>query len=123
MCPPALHVTLGIFLRLFVLLEDGCHQLDLSVTLQGSNCGPSYERYTSALHKLTNLKDELHRLQGGLVVLEQILTFALASSVEAPSNPLFTNLATDVAAKKERKKDLVSVLLYSIQSPPSYILT
>ena len=107
MCPPSLHVTLGIFLRLFTLLEDDCHHLDLSVSLQGSNSGPSYERYSSALRQLSDLKNECHNLQSGLELLEQILTFVLTTSVDVPSNPLFVSLAEDVATKKQRKKDLV----------------
>ena len=34
--PPGLHITLGIFLRLFVLLEDDFHKLDLLANLQWS---------------------------------------------------------------------------------------
>ena len=104
MCPPGLHITLGIFLRLFVLLEDACHQLDLSASLQGSDCGPSYERYSAALHKLTNIKDERLRLQNELNVLEQIITFTAATAANATSNPLFNNLASTVASMKEKKK-------------------
>ena len=107
MCPPSLHVTLGIFLRLFVLLEDECHRLDLSVSLQGSNSGPSYERHATALHQQTELKTELHTLKNGLEILEQILTFTLATAANAESNPLFMNLAASVAEKKERKKNIV----------------
>ena len=110
MCPPGLHITLGIFLRLFVLLEDTCHQLDLSASLQGSDCGPSYERYSAALRKLTNIKDEQLRLQNELSVLEQIVTFTAATAANATSNPLFNNLASTVASMKEKKKKYVNVL-------------
>ena len=40
-CPPGLHITLGIFLGLFVLLEDACHHLDLTAELTGSAGGRS----------------------------------------------------------------------------------
>ena len=30
-CPPALLITLGVFFRLFTLLEDACHALDLEM--------------------------------------------------------------------------------------------
>lgn len=51
-CPPGLHITLGIFLRLFVLLEEDCHTLDLSMSVQGADTGPSYDKYASALHDI-----------------------------------------------------------------------
>ena len=70
---------LGIFYRLFTLLDDACHQLDLSASLQGSECGPSYQRYSAPLGKLTNFKDELSRLENELTVLEQIVTFLAAT--------------------------------------------
>ena len=110
MCPPGLHITLGIFLRLFVLLEDTCHQLDLSANLQESDCGPSYERYSAAFHKLTNIKDERLQLQNELNMLEQIVTFTATTAANATSNALFNNLASTVASMKEKKKKHVRVL-------------
>ena len=95
-------------MRIFVLLEDACHQLDLSASLQGGDCGPSYERYSEAFCQLRKLKDEVDQLQSGLAVLEQILTFTVATSANAPSNPLFTSLASEVASMKEKKKKHVS---------------
>jgi hypothetical protein len=78
-----------------VLLEDAYHQLDLSASLQASDCGPSYERYSAALSKLTNLKDKRLQLQNELNVLEQIVAFTAAT---AACNPLFNNLASTVAS-------------------------
>lgn len=89
--------------RLFPLLEDACHQLDLSASLQGSECGPSYERYSSALGKLTNLKDELSRLQNELTVLEQTFTFLAATLPNASANLQFLSLITQVGQKEEGK--------------------
>lgn len=111
-CPHRLHITLGIFICIFVLLDDTCHQLDLSASLQGSDCGPSYERYAQVLCEQRSLKDKVHCLQGGLAVLEQILTFTAATSADNPSNPLFLSLATEVADTKETRN--VSVHINSI---------
>ena len=35
-CLPGLHITLGVYLRLFTLLEDECHALDVEMTLFSS---------------------------------------------------------------------------------------
>ena len=61
MCPPGLHITLGIFFRLFCLLEDECHKLDLKVATESSAAegGPSYSRHVDSLKTLMKLKDDL----------------------------------------------------------------
>ena len=104
-----------------MLLEDAYHQLDLSANLQRSDCGPSYDRYSSALHKLTKTKDELLRLQNGLVVLEQIVTFTAATSASASINPMFNSLATQVASMRDQKKRYESKNNAKIHSISNYL--
>ena len=63
-CLPGLHITLGIFDRLFSLLVDRCHEPDVSVALENSAVaagGHTYSRYVSALEEVKTLKDEEHR--------------------------------------------------------------
>ena len=61
-CLPGLHITLGIFDRLFSLLEDSCHGLDVSVALEDSAVGGhTYTRYVSALKEVKILKEEEDR--------------------------------------------------------------
>ena len=93
-----------------MLLEDACHKLDLLANFQGCDSGPSYERYSTAVYKLTDTKDKLLRVQNRLVVLEQIVivTFTAATSADASRNPLFNSLASQVASMKEEKKKYVS---------------
>ena len=43
-CPPGLHITLGIFYRLFVLLEEVAHELDLRCAVQHGQAGSTYEK-------------------------------------------------------------------------------
>ena len=62
MCPPRLHITLGIFYRLYTLLEEACHKLDLKAQFQGSQAGASYHRYISALRQQRALKEDEERL-------------------------------------------------------------
>ena len=60
-CLPGLHITLGIFDRLFSLLEDCCHELDLSVALEVNAIaagGHTYSQYVSALKEVKTLKEE-----------------------------------------------------------------
>lgn len=112
-CPPGLHITLGIFLRLFVLLETECHKLDLAMHVQGSDSGPSYDKYAAVLEQQTELKDEQHSLKDGLKLQEQLLTHFLTSArpsagVLTTTNPHLLNLFTEIQNTKGKIKNLVS---------------
>ena len=81
MCPPGLHITLGIFLRLFLLLEDSCHELDVLAEMHGSSeVGPSYERHVTALRQQRAFKDEAHVVKYNLEVLEQVAMYILTTA-------------------------------------------
>ena len=108
MCPPGLHITLGMFLRLFVLLEDECHKLDLSAELQGSEAGCSYERYISALRQQRAYKDEEHKIKYNLRVLEQVATYTLTMAPNISSLPVFRQLSSEISTKREQLQHLVS---------------
>ena len=57
--PAGLHISLGIFNRLYNLLEDACHELDSLQTETDTGAesqgGTSFGRYSAALRKLTEL--------------------------------------------------------------------
>jgi len=113
-CPPGLHITLGIFLRLFLLLENECHKLDLANHIQGSDSGPSYEKYSAILQQQTHRKDEQHSLKGDLKLLEQTLTHYLTSAgplsgVLATTNPLLLDTVKEIQETKNRIQALVSL--------------
>lgn len=113
MCPPGLHITLGIFLRLFVLLEEDCHKLDLAKHIEGNGRGPSYEKYAAILQQQTQLKDEQHSLRGDLKVLEQRLTHTLTSAgqlsgVLATTNPVLLDTVREIQETKSRVQSIVS---------------
>lgn len=60
---PALHITLGIFGRLFELLEQSCHSLDLQLA-HLSNSGPApepYQKYVELVQTITSLKEKASR--------------------------------------------------------------
>ena len=40
-CPPGLHITLGIFTKIFTLLKELCHHLDLELAFHNSDDGQS----------------------------------------------------------------------------------
>lgn len=113
MCPPGLHITLGIFMRLFVLLEEDCHKLDQCMRIQGGDKGPSYEKYSSAMDNTRALKDEQQTLKDALQLLEQLLTHSLVTGcASSVSNPLILELVSEIQKRKGRMKDIVSPIAY-----------
>ena len=74
---PGLHITLGIFHRLFVLLEADCHMLDVKLAESGSQDDTlhSYKLYSAALHNVNNLEEEKRRDTEEALAAEQLSTF------------------------------------------------
>ena len=62
--PPGLHISLGIFFRLSTLLEDECHELDVtySLRIQGSTAGSTFNTFTTALRRQSTLRYNINRL-------------------------------------------------------------
>ena len=61
MCLPGLHITLGVLLHLFVLLEDECHKLDLEmaeIASPQSGDRRSYQEYARAVQRERTLLNE-----------------------------------------------------------------
>jgi len=71
---------LGIFYRLFGLLEDALHKLDMAVALDMSSSGltstaaTSLDRYVITLEQLTSLKEERQSLVAKAEMYDQVIT-------------------------------------------------
>ena len=117
-CPPGLHISLGIFFRLFTLLEDDCHQLDVShsLELQGSTAGSTFNTFVTVLQCQSALRDSMDRVTEQIVVLEQLLTLTVVTL--PPSAPQFTSLTqqltTEINDKKQKKNEMVQAATYYI---------
>ncbi len=63
MCPPGLHITLGIFYSLFTLMENECHLLDLAVVEEDSvdEGGVSWGHFVEDSKKLIQVRADLER--------------------------------------------------------------
>ena len=89
-CLPGLHITLGVFFRLFSLLEDQCHALDLELaTSQASSSGdrPSYATYTRQVQEERTLLDQKEKIEGEVSWLQQTLSFLAINSSNPASDP------------------------------------
>lgn len=109
MCPPGLHISLGIFLRLFVLLEADCHKLDVSMRIQGGSGGPSFDKYSAALDHQAELKDELKSQKDGLLVLQRLLTHTITTAgVSSATNPFLLQIVSEIQRTQAKLKSIVS---------------
>ena len=74
---PGLHISLGIFYRLFTLLETEAHKLDLELAQHSNQADTlhSYRVYSEAVHKLTELRDTLATQREEADAAEQLATY------------------------------------------------
>ena len=106
MCLPGLHITQGIFVKIFDLLEDACHQLDLQLaytfTKEGSSSS-SFTRYAEQLHKLQVAKAKLAEAQDAMATLEEAITYvALAHGEDSQITELLMQQAEDMRQSVEK---------------------
>ena len=91
MCIPGLHISLGIFNRLYNLLENACHELDLlqaeTDTGAESQAGTSFGRYSAALRKLTELQHLHDTTEEACKNGEQLLLYLTLHLPHAETNP------------------------------------
>lgn len=109
MCPPGLHITLGIFFRLFTLLENACHELDVRGLLQGGG-SEAYQEYVTAFRKDEVLAEKCADVKDEMEVLDQLVSFiTLTASVSATPFQIghLGQLQSALSTKKKELKDLV----------------
>ena len=82
-CIPGLHISLGIFYRLFGLLEDAVHCLDvqLAPTVQAAQQQSlEIQSYAKALQQLETSKEEREKILQKATTTEQMLTMSAVQS-------------------------------------------
>lgn len=95
-CIPGLHISLGIFDRLWDLLENACTELDLTLAKDREGMeGNTYECYCQALREAERLKEKLKVEQQHSRVLSELITY-LALHLPNP--------ATDPSLRKAIKE-------------------
>ena len=69
-------ITLVIFTKLYGLLEDECHALDLELALLSKeDAHSSFDTYSQELQNLRLLQAELKQAQEAYAVLQQMTTY------------------------------------------------
>ena len=114
MSPPGLHITLGVFYRLWTLLEQACHQLDLELAKRKaplSTDRESFTKYAEVLRELASLEDEKNEL-GSYAIHLHSQTIQIGSQIPNPNNNhLLTALQQEVNRATTRLQELVRPIL------------
>lgn len=108
-CPPGLHITLGVFYRLWCLLETDCHKLDLELAtrISPSPADPdSFKKHSALLKELGQLsenKDSLAQLLSSLNSVLGDLTIQFSNE----SHPLVETLKGVIESHAQNLNELV----------------
>ena len=69
-CPPGLHISLGIFYKIWCLVEEGCHELDLELATRNSHNPTDRETF----HQYSMLVKKLRQLRENKMDLVQLVS-------------------------------------------------
>ena len=80
-CPPGLHLSLEIFQRLFNLLEEDCHLLDLKTcSITDSSNTTTFDVYVQVKTAMKALAEEKNKLTAELEQAQGVLVYLLIAS-------------------------------------------
>ncbi len=110
---PGLHISLGIFYRLFSLLEDACHQMDFKVAqsrASNTSTQSSFEEYIRCLHECRELEEEKSRVEEEASILEQASTYlTITISLPDPQGSALLKSMLEEAGNRRRVAQIVSI--------------
>lgn len=99
-CIPGLHISLGIFFRLFTLLEDEVHCLDYQTVTSSTAQQLAIQAYALNIEKLSSLREEKLQVEGKAAMLEHVLTLsAVNESASFTTTPQLVQAMVKEAAK------------------------
>ena len=111
MCVPGLHLSLGIFDRLWTLLEDDCKQLDLRLAEadhgEGGIGGDTFIQYSVALQQKASLTSQLDSQMAHVNMLEQLATFLSLSLPEPENSEPLHAVRSEAAVARSKAEQMV----------------
>ena len=109
MCIPGLHLSLGIFNRLWSLLGDACSELDLKLaeSSRGSDGGSTYNHYVALLKRRSALRTELNDKQSHVTLMREMVAFASLTLPDAEHSNMLKELQRDADAAQTALNNMV----------------
>jgi len=89
-CPPSLHISLGIFHRLFTLLEQECHDLDLLLAKREDvhlQPGTEFENYYTIRKQIRSLEQQVTSHHQQAIALDQVASLFALTLRQPEQNP------------------------------------
>ena len=105
-------MSLGIFNRLFNLLEEECKQLDLEMAAKQSGedlGGSTFQRYVAALKQLSSLKEQHGNEQQRNTLFTQLATYLSLTLPNPQQSPAVQQLRKEASLAQKQLDALVSV--------------
>ena len=107
MCLPGLHITQGIFQKIFTLLEEACHELDIKLACHFSaqTQHGSYSAYVGTLRELLKTRADLDLAKQTVSSADQTVVY-LSITLDQ-TNPLLQGLLNHQAECRKEVETLV----------------
>lgn len=106
---PGLHISQGIFLKIFNLLENACHDLDVKMALihnGRSTLSPSYTHHVLNLQELNRAKAELDTAMQYLTTIVEHQTYLTVAIGQ--TNSILANFEEHIKECRKEIKTAVS---------------
>ena len=111
-CPPGLHITLGVFQRLFNLLENECHLLDKQIiTAISSTRESTFEQYMQAKVSQSEFEQEKITLTSKINIAQQYLVLQLLTTPEPLQNQTVISTSEYIKTNTNRITEIVWKIL------------
>ena len=111
---PGLHISLGIFMKIWNLMERECHQLDLRLAqLTAGQTGDRarFLEYSALIHEISNLQEERERAGAHADMLDGAITTMALQFENSSSNPHIQELQQEAQRARGRTEELVHACL------------
>ena len=112
-CLPGLHITQGIFVKLFNILEDECHKLDLTLAIYSCDehaldTASSYTKSVNLVKQIQTLSEDVNKKEEKRTLITQFKTFV--SVAVGQSSAIIDGLDRQSAKLKKDIKTAVRCL-------------
>ncbi len=114
-CIPGLHLSLGIFNRIWKLLENSCQELDFKRSLEVCGASHSVGGHCSSIQKLSSVRAEIEVQKKYGSVLSEMLTYCVLTSNSGGTNELEDSLKAELAEIEKNIKIKVNISLFGTQ--------
>ena len=90
-CLPSLHISLGVFFKIFTLFEEEVHKIDVIIALKQSSLssanasgggGDQYQAYIANLRQITELHRKADELEDEADFFDELATWAALDNQE-----------------------------------------